>query len=192
MDYLITFEDGSEAYLAHHGIKGMHWGVHNEETKQKYGEVGGKGGFDSKINRLERYDAKAVKYGAKRDKIIARRTARFNRSARAGKLMAKASKYRMKQQKAKAKAAGFLGSDNYKQKQINKAFKYEVKADKLEKKATGKSVRTEKLLMKQEKYQYKASKVAAKMNEKYGGIKISAVSQEHKDLGKKYMLSMLT
>lgn len=26
--------------LAHHGVKGMKWSVHNEETKQKYGETG--------------------------------------------------------------------------------------------------------------------------------------------------------
>lgn len=35
MDYMITFEDGSEAYLAHRGIKGMKWGVWNEETKAR-------------------------------------------------------------------------------------------------------------------------------------------------------------
>lgn len=27
MDYLIHFEDGSSGYLAHHGVKGMKWGV---------------------------------------------------------------------------------------------------------------------------------------------------------------------
>lgn len=37
MDYRVTFEDGSEA-LAHYGIKGMKWGVWNEETKARYGE----------------------------------------------------------------------------------------------------------------------------------------------------------
>ena len=36
MDYKFTFEDGSEA-LAHHGVKGMKWGVWNEETKSRYG-----------------------------------------------------------------------------------------------------------------------------------------------------------
>lgn len=34
-----TFEDGSE-YLAHHGVKGMKWGVWNAETRAKYGRVG--------------------------------------------------------------------------------------------------------------------------------------------------------
>lgn len=37
MDYLICFEDGSSACLVHHGIKGMRWGVWNDETKVKYG-----------------------------------------------------------------------------------------------------------------------------------------------------------
>lgn len=37
MDYKFTFEDGSTGYLAHHGIKGMKWGVWNEETKARRG-----------------------------------------------------------------------------------------------------------------------------------------------------------
>lgn len=35
MDCLIHFKNGTDAYLAHHGVKGMKWGVWNEETKQK-------------------------------------------------------------------------------------------------------------------------------------------------------------
>ena len=41
MDYLLTFEDGSEGYLAHHGVKGMKWGVWNAETASRYS--GGRG-----------------------------------------------------------------------------------------------------------------------------------------------------
>lgn len=33
MEYLIHFEDGSEVYLAHHGVKGMKWGVRHERNK---------------------------------------------------------------------------------------------------------------------------------------------------------------
>ena len=40
MDCLIAFEDGANGYLAHYGTKGMKWGVHNEETKRRYGEGG--------------------------------------------------------------------------------------------------------------------------------------------------------
>jgi hypothetical protein len=40
-----TFFGSKSTTLAHHGVKGMHWGVHNEETQQKYGEIaGGAGG----------------------------------------------------------------------------------------------------------------------------------------------------
>lgn len=40
MDYLVTFDDGSSAFLSHHGTKGMKWGVWNEETKAKYKSAG--------------------------------------------------------------------------------------------------------------------------------------------------------
>ena len=39
MEYKFTFEDGSEV-LAHHGVKGMKWGVRNAETLAKYGLSG--------------------------------------------------------------------------------------------------------------------------------------------------------
>ena len=42
MDILLTFEDGSSAYLEHHGVIGMKWGVRNAETQAKY--AGGTGG----------------------------------------------------------------------------------------------------------------------------------------------------
>ena len=40
MDYLITFEDGSTGYLAHYGVKGMKWGIWNEDTAKRYGSSG--------------------------------------------------------------------------------------------------------------------------------------------------------
>jgi hypothetical protein len=46
MGYKLTFEDGSDAYLSHHGVKGMKWGVRNAETLAKYG-IGGQGGSGS-------------------------------------------------------------------------------------------------------------------------------------------------
>ena len=35
MQYLVTFEDGSSGYLKHHGVKGMKWGVWNEDTRAR-------------------------------------------------------------------------------------------------------------------------------------------------------------
>lgn len=39
MDLKFTFQDGSEA-IAHYGVKGMKWGVWNEETKDRYASEG--------------------------------------------------------------------------------------------------------------------------------------------------------
>lgn len=44
-----TFEDGGEAYLEHHGIKGMKWGIWNLETQAKYGLTKGMGDLKGKI-----------------------------------------------------------------------------------------------------------------------------------------------
>ena len=38
--FKLTFEDGSDGYLAHHGVQGMKWGVWNAETKARYMEEG--------------------------------------------------------------------------------------------------------------------------------------------------------
>ena len=37
-NYIIHFEDGSDAYLSHHGKIGMHWGEWNDETRKRYME----------------------------------------------------------------------------------------------------------------------------------------------------------
>lgn len=37
MEYIVYYSDDLGKYLSHHGVKGMEWGVWNEETKEKYG-----------------------------------------------------------------------------------------------------------------------------------------------------------
>ena len=56
MDYKVTFTDGSKA-LAHHGVKGMKWGVWNAETRARY--YGGK---------VKEYGQKYVKSGMPADR----------------------------------------------------------------------------------------------------------------------------
>ena len=40
MPYRLTFEDGSDGYLEHHGVQGMHWGIWNAETRARYSAEG--------------------------------------------------------------------------------------------------------------------------------------------------------
>ena len=56
MEYLLTFEDGSSAYLEHFGVKGMHWGVWNDETRAR--RMGGTGAV-----RKNETDASAKRKG---------------------------------------------------------------------------------------------------------------------------------
>ena len=49
-DYLITLDTG-DRYLLHHGTKGMHWGVWNEETAARY--AGGKKVFVSGSSKTQ-------------------------------------------------------------------------------------------------------------------------------------------
>ena len=63
MEYHITFTDGSNAFLAHHGVKGMKWGKWNAETQAKYGMNnadgaggGGGGGLEEDEENDEKFD----------------------------------------------------------------------------------------------------------------------------------------
>lgn len=74
MDYKFTFEDGSEA-IAHHGVKGMKWGVRNAETLAKYGlknanAAGGGGGIN-----IEDLDFDAEELGFKDNSAESKRAA---------------------------------------------------------------------------------------------------------------------
>ena len=53
MDYLINFNDGSEA-LAHYDVKGMKWGVWNEETRRRHASAGN-GTYYRKAQRGDKY-----------------------------------------------------------------------------------------------------------------------------------------
>ena len=54
MEYMVTFEDGTEGYLSHHGVQGMKWGVWNAETRARYADEGkaqqGGGGDDEEVD----------------------------------------------------------------------------------------------------------------------------------------------
>ena len=70
MDYILTFEDGSDAYLSHHGIKGMKWGVRSAETLAKYGQGGGSKPSKKEVKKAIKNSRKAyAKQNGKRFSI---------------------------------------------------------------------------------------------------------------------------
>ena len=72
-EFKLTFEDGSDGYLAHHGIKGMKWGVWNEETRRRHlGMHAQKRAEKEKAKQLanlEKRSSEAGRYASTKDKL---------------------------------------------------------------------------------------------------------------------------
>lgn len=150
MDILVTFEDGSSAYLEHHGVRGMHWGVRNAETQAKY--AGGQGRAqrrsDLRSSRMRTANATnklAINYinknneiaNAKRSGKITKNQARIQRIKNAdsyeSKFYAERAKGRNEQakikaegksNKAKARIMGRAASKNTYEKTTSKGTAY--------------------------------------------------------------------
>lgn len=68
-DYILHFEDGSEAYLCHHGIKGQKWGVRRKFYVRKTNRA---------YSKASKYSKKIAKARAKQRKVQARVDKRKN------------------------------------------------------------------------------------------------------------------
>lgn len=142
MNYLLTMDDGSSAYIAHYGVLGMKWGIrHDKERTAK------------KVSaQTALYRKKALEYRAKAQRKDSTVTGK-SKSALQAKYNAKAAKHVRKanrsdwnplqnprrraahQRKAlkyQRKAAGYSTSVAKATKYTQKANKYQFKADKLE------------------------------------------------------------
>lgn len=62
-DYILHFEDGSEGYLCHHGIKGQKWGVRRKFYVRKTNRA---------YSKASKYQKKIAKNRAKYKKVQAR------------------------------------------------------------------------------------------------------------------------
>ena len=66
MVYKITFADDSTACLAHFGVKGMHWGVWNEETRRRHTGGGNSRNSSQSSNSSGSVKRKGLSEGQKR------------------------------------------------------------------------------------------------------------------------------
>lgn len=53
MEYLVTFENGTEGYLSHHGVKGMSWGIWSPTTVRKYKQGNGGSNVSSRWKKSD-------------------------------------------------------------------------------------------------------------------------------------------
>lgn len=115
MDYLVTFDDGSSGYLAHHGVKGMKWGKWNPETQAKYTGANRPRDYEKRLNSLDhdlRVSTMYASNAAKQQGIYSRKARRAeqkgkNEKARKYKNLAEIQKRKIsdisKQQKTLGK-----------------------------------------------------------------------------------------
>lgn len=119
MDYIVTFEDGSDG-LMHYGVLGMKWGIRHDRERTA-----------SKVSSTIK--ANQAKAAALREKANKKDTTAFGKSktAKSAKYTAKMAKYNMKAAKAARKAGP------YNLKAAAKLAKYQGKAANYERKAQG-------------------------------------------------------
>lgn len=189
MDYLLTYEDGSSAYLAHHGTKGMKWGVWNAETAARYGGESGAKRFNKDMSNLAKQDRRISKYGSKRDAI----QRQVEASAKSAKNQQKLAKYKRKAAVNSLRANRPYFTDfgaSRRRKQQKKALKYSAKAQKIESGNIKQQSKMIKYNAKVLKASNKATKISNKMIKNAASIQMSNVTAEQRELGRKYVSSV--
>ena len=131
-DFLITMDNGSQ-YLAHHGTKGMKWGVWNEETRRKYlGMTSAKG--DKLRKKAEEKRLQAEHARSDRAKMLKASTVHTREITEA---YAKANAHRIIQQAHQTRADDLKRRADVERRDGNdrKADKFERKSEKMANKA---------------------------------------------------------
>ena len=133
MAMIVTMTDGTQ-YLMHHGVKDMHWGVWNDETKRKYGVYTSPKGDKLKAKadrkRLEaeraRTDTAVMNKAAK---VHANEITAAYAKANAHRLKGQAKESRSKSVQLKAEAERRSGNDKKADRLEKKSLKLSQKAE---------------------------------------------------------------
>ena len=176
MDYIFKLDDGTEA-IAHHGIKGMKWGVWNAETAARRTGNHAKRAkmLEKGMSEMERQHDRSSKYHEKAS------TTRYKAEhGRWGKSKSKKlANYSRKASKYMAKAD--------KGNNVVKGLKYQAKANKVQAKMTLGTNKSIKYAKKAVKSDIKRRQLSELINEHYD-TPMGNVTERQKQIGRAYMV----
>lgn len=190
MEYFLVYTDGNSAYLSHSGVKGMHWGVWNSETRAKYAGSKGSARFNKDMSKLDKLESRRAKYEGKSEAL----RSQINASSKSAKNQLKIAKY-----ERKAAVNKLRGTRPYltefgkarRESQRRKGMRYDAKAAMIR---SGNAKQQGKLInwqAKQMKTQDKINRLSSKIETEYKKAPVSSVTDRQKQLGRQYMNGVL-
>lgn len=190
MEYLLTFDNGSQAMLEHSGVKGMKWGVWNAETKVRYSGDKGSSRFNKDMAKLGKYEETRAKNASKAQSL----QNKIDHSSKSAKSQMQLAKYERKAAVNKARGSRPYLTEfgkSRRDKQLKRAAKYDAKAQMIRAGNARQQGKLIKYKAKQLKAESKIKRLSSKIETEYKKAPVSSVTDKQKQLGRQYLNGVL-